>query len=308
MKELAVVDTSTGEYIAVGDVTVNSLTEQLRELFERGESDNWVIGKKLTQVRLLMNEDNKKYGEWCSDKLSEQNTRSLHRLRLQFEVFGDRKDDETISRIPQSSRYQLAMPEADEYREALIESLPKEGRISIKMVEALLPSLKDENTKNQVSSETNEWYTPDHIIEKVFQVMGGVDLDPCSDPEGNVGAVNIFTQEDDGLSKEWFGRVFMNPPYGGETGEWCRYLIGQDVEQAIVLIAASTGTTYFHEMLEWADAVWFGKGKLQFKPHKDSESDGKNPTIYNVMFYKGSNVIAFKEQFNNIGKVIQLEK
>lgn len=58
--------------------------------------------------------------------------------------------------------------------------------------------------------------TPVHIVEAARQVLGVIDLDPASDEQANqtVKATRIFTREDDGLTIEWLGRVFLNPPGG----------------------------------------------------------------------------------------------
>ena len=63
--------------------------------------------------------------------------------------------------------------------------------------------------------ETSEWYTP----PEYFKALGLVfDLDPCSPGPGHwVPAKKIYTIEDDGLRQPWFGLVFMNPPYGGQS-------------------------------------------------------------------------------------------
>jgi hypothetical protein len=68
----------------------------------------------------------------------------------------------------------------------------------------------------QHSSESNEHYTPRDIVERARLLMGGIDLDPASCEEANktVKAGMIFTKVDDGLSKPWHGRVFLNPPGG----------------------------------------------------------------------------------------------
>jgi hypothetical protein len=59
-----------------------------------------------------------------------------------------------------------------------------------------------EKAKQQVhySSETPEWYTPEHIITRVIGVMGEIDLDPCSNDKDNpnVPAKEHYTQADDG--------------------------------------------------------------------------------------------------------------
>lgn len=69
------------------------------------------------------------------------------------------------------------------------------------------------NTRFEKSNKTtNEWYTPPEIIRS----MGEFDLDPCSSTiayELNHSAKKSYTKEDDGLSKEWFGRIWLNPPY-----------------------------------------------------------------------------------------------
>jgi 16S rRNA G966 N2-methylase RsmD len=57
------------------------------------------------------------------------------------------------------------------------------------------------------------YYTPSEIIELARSVLG--DIDPASSEIANrtVKAGEYFTKKDDGLSKEWFDRVWMNPPY-----------------------------------------------------------------------------------------------
>ena len=59
--------------------------------------------------------------------------------------------------------------------------------------------------KGVVSSD--EYYTPPHIIE----ALGHFDLDPATPPNPRWQTADVmYTKNDDGLSKEWFGRVFLN--------------------------------------------------------------------------------------------------
>jgi hypothetical protein len=111
------------------------------------------------------------------------------------------------------------------------------------------------NTKNN-----DEWLTPPHIIESLCKF----DLDPCSPVNRPWSmALNHFTEIDDGLSQQWHGRVWCNPPYGKETFKWLDKLHRHG--NGIALIFARTETIGFHEQI-WnkADAVFFFKGRLAF--------------------------------------------
>lgn len=71
------------------------------------------------------------------------------------------------------------------------------------------------------SSRSNNHYTPGFIGKIAHQIMGGVDLDPASCAAANqiIQASAIFTAEDDGLCRPWFGRVFLNPPSARVDGQ-----------------------------------------------------------------------------------------
>ena len=58
------------------------------------------------------------------------------------------------------------------------------------------------------SSQSVEWQTPRALFQALEAEVGGFDLDPC--PPG----------ASDGLSKEWTGKVFVNPPYGTQISDW----------------------------------------------------------------------------------------
>lgn len=104
------------------------------------------------------------------------------------------------------------------------------------------------------------WLTPPSILGG----LGVFDLDPCA----SVGrpwdtALNHFTVEDDGLSREWFGRVWCNPPYGRGLGEWLRRL--SEHGDGIAFIFARTETKVFFDWVwDKADALLFLRGRVRF--------------------------------------------
>ena len=71
--------------------------------------------------------------------------------------------------------------------------------------------IEDKKLKAHVSNNSgeNEWYTPECYIESAKKVMGNIDLDPASSEIANqtVNANLFYSQEEDGLSKEWFGKA-----------------------------------------------------------------------------------------------------
>jgi DNA N-6-adenine-methyltransferase (Dam) len=134
-------------------------------------------------------------------------------------------------------------------------------------------------------------------------VLGVIDLDPCADPGRRVAASHHLTKNDDGLSVEWSGRVFMNPPYrkGKETRLWVEKLLRHfevgDVEAAVVLIPARTDTGWF-ALLD-AYPRCFVRGRLKFSGHENSAP------FPSAVVYMGDDKAAFIEAFRDLGAVFE---
>ena len=91
----------------------------------------------------------------------------------------------------------------------------------------------------------DEWLTPPEILN----ALGPFDLDPCSPIERPwPTAARHFTALDRGLSREWFGSVWCNPPYGREAGKWLARCAEHG--DAVALVFARTETR------DWAEHVW----------------------------------------------------
>lgn len=158
------------------------------------------------------------------------------------------------------------------------------------------------NTSFERSENTKvEWLTPPTLVQK----LGIFDLDPCSPINPPfVHAKANYTIEDDGLKLEWFGRVYLNPPYGKGMDLWMEKL--KKHGNGIALIFARTETKCFFEHI-WndADAILFVKGRIKF--FHVSGVQGGTPGAPSVFIAYGQlNAIAL-EKSGIIGRFIRLK-
>lgn len=156
----------------------------------------------------------------------------------------------------------------------------------------------------------NEWYTPQQHIDAVYSVLGGIDLDPASSEIANatVKAAQIFTIEDDGLSKDWAGRVWMNPPYAQpHIANFVEKLASEyeagNVSEAIALTHNYTDTQWFHRAALSCNAICFTRGRIGFL---SPEGKRAAPTQGQAFFYYGQNTHAFLKAFCAIGFVVEV--
>jgi len=173
--------------------------------------------------------------------------------------------------------------------------------------EAIREAVKKAHVAN--NSGNNEWYTPARYIALARQVMGGIDTDPASSEVANrtVQAARIFTQDDDGRTQTWTGRVWMNPPYAqpliADFAEAVasKYESGE-IEQACVLVNNGTETQWFQRMLSAASAVCFPKSRIKFIDPEGNPSGA--PLQGQAVIYLGGNPQAFLEAFKAEGEVL----
>lgn len=147
-----------------------------------------------------------------------------------------------------------------------------------------------------------EWLTPPVILEK----LGSFDLDPCSPINRPWDtAMHHYTVLDDGLNKEWFGKVYCNPPYGSQTSVWLNKLSKHG--NGIALVFARTETEmFFEEVWNKADALLFIKGRLFFH-HVTGERGSSNSGAPSVLIAYGSDCVIQLEKSNIEGKLIYLK-
>lgn len=156
-------------------------------------------------------------------------------------------------------------------------------------------------TLNGNSAGTHEWLTPPYIIES----LGKFDLDPCSPIDRPWDtATNHFTEKDDGLSKDWHGRVWCNPPYGDFAKHWLKKCASHG--DAIALIFARTETKMFFESI-WnlADSVLFIKGRLSF--YTPSGVKGGSAGAASVLVAYGENNSKILQSCGIEGKFVNLK-
>lgn len=110
------------------------------------------------------------------------------------------------------------------------------------------------------SRRNDRWLTPLTIIGD----LGPFDLDPCAAPDHPTASTRWTPEEvGDGLSMPWFGRVWLNPPYGRTMGEWVRRLAEHG--SGVALIPVTTGTRLWQDIVfPNATAILFYRHRINF--------------------------------------------
>lgn len=106
---------------------------------------------------------------------------------------------------------------------------------------------------------TDVWLTPKQIID----LLGPFDTDPCAASHAPWPTASVMlTIDDDGLSQDWNGLVWCNPPYS-DVWTWLDRLASHG--NGIALIFARTETSGFHSTVwQRADAVAFPMRRISF--------------------------------------------
>ena len=149
----------------------------------------------------------------------------------------------------------------------------------------------------------DEWLTPPYIID----ALGKFDLDPCAPVGINwKTADEYYTIEDNGLMQEWWGRIWLNPPYGyNKPKEWLSKLSHHG--NGIALLFARVETKIFFNYV-WgaADSVFFIKGRLRFYDSKGYKAPNDAGTGSVLVAY-GQNNVDILSRTSSVGKHIVLK-
>ena len=141
--------------------------------------------------------------------------------------------------------------------------------------------------------QSNTWLTPLAIV----RALGHFDLDPCAWP-GHKTAAKLICEPDDGLTAEWKGRVWLNPPYGRNIGPWLHRL--QLHGNGIALVFSRTDTEWFHSLQP--DCVFLIKGRIRFL--RPNFTEGSNAGHGSMLLGWGQNNVAAILKSNLMGRML----
>lgn len=153
----------------------------------------------------------------------------------------------------------------------------------------------------------NEWYTPLKYVEAAREVMRGIDLDPATSEyaQRRIKAHKYFTLKDDGLSRDWAGNVWLNPPYSKDLiSKFIDKAIKEllNIDQLIILTHNSSDTSWFHALINTTFPILcFTRGRIAFESIKGKFA---SPTQGSTFFYFGDSKERFRKVFSQFGFIL----
>lgn len=146
--------------------------------------------------------------------------------------------------------------------------------------------------------KTDTWITPKYITDAI----GKFDLDPCAHIDMPwQHATNQFTINDNGLSQNWNGRVWLNPPFNRKyIDSWFAKMVNHG--NGILLTGAAFETKRFEKF------VWGKSDGILVLDHRPKfcqpcgESLGNSGQTICLIAYGTDNLESLIE--SNLGKVL----
>jgi len=242
-----------------------------------------------------------------------EKARAEARAKAEAEAEAKRKEQEARDEEERKAAEQRRI-EAEKAAQKAADDAKKADKTASK-AEKKADKVKAGNTsKDDVRGTTgtgeNEWYTPTEYIEAARAVLGSIDVDPASSElaQRTVNAKSHFTIDDDGLSKEWTGNVWLNPPYAQpHIANFADKMVAEvesgRTTSAIMLTHNYTDTGWFQKLARTASAICFTRGRIKFVSPRGEVAA---PTQGQAFFYFGEGVDAFATKFSEVGFVVRV--
>lgn len=108
--------------------------------------------------------------------------------------------------------------------------------------------------------------TPNYVLEPIRDLLGGIGLDPCTEPDNPTRAEQFYCLPQDGCALPWdAASVFCNPPYGEARNRWVEKCIKVGMHTPVVLLIPShTETRIFQAAIRHAQTVLLCQARLRF--------------------------------------------
>jgi len=142
------------------------------------------------------------------------------------------------------------------------------------------------------SSERSDWETPQDIFDKLNDEFH-LTFDVCADQNNTKVENYFFSEEQDGLTQDWYGVCWMNPPFKDKK-KWIEKAYKESLKDSTIvvcLIPARTNTNWWHQ--------YCMKGEIRFicgRPKFKGAIHGLPQPLAIVIFgraYKGGSCKSF---------------
>ena len=125
------------------------------------------------------------------------------------------------------------------------------------------------NRQVHFTSNRQDWATPQFLFDGLNAEFR-FEVDVCANAE-NAKCKRFFSEQDNGLSQDWNGVCWMNPPYGRTIGLWMKKAFESSLNGALVvcLVPARTDTTWWHKYAMRGE-IRYLRGRLKFGESENS--------------------------------------
>lgn len=148
----------------------------------------------------------------------------------------------------------------------------------------------------ETAGQSDDWYTPAYIFDALGERFN---LDVAAPPEGPRYVPCDQWLFSTGLTAQWFGFVWMNPPFGHQSTK--RRWLGRFFEHGngVALMPDRTSAPWWQEAAQRADAMLFVAGKIKFE--MPDGTIGESPGTGTTLFAVGQRGVSAVERATSLG-------